>query len=465
MEKKLKFFTITSWIFVAIAGAFPLFAGDITEDAANVGFQLLEEPQNPRSLAMGATGTALDGQGFAYYNPAKAFLAKQSYLTVDFGNYNKADLHDILLESSVLLTNWFVSLSLRNTSVDDIYETNFWGNLPFYDVPFSSQLTAVSLAAGYSQWEDFAIAVCVNGVQDRIHDSYAYALSLSAGAVLKIIPDHLTAGLSMTHLGNSTPMLGDDKGSTWGEGEKLPFNSRLGIAWNYAIKSMPFTAALDIVYRNVRDAGGSFTRRIQDRFTVPLGLEFQPLDFLAIRMGKRFNHRTELLSFGAGLRLDPLEVNLSFVAPKLVDDAQIKWHTSVTYYLRKKSGAQQPDKPIKPAARTVVAPDTVSAVDKKVAPKPQPVIDTTIGNQGVVPVPKTTGSDAEDADTLISKDTPSSGDSLELLPPAENSNTGGDGDLLEESVPIPQTNDADTESKPQDIPPPQIPPQENEENP
>ena len=273
-----------------------IYAYDITQDAANTGFHFLEEPINPHFIAMGTAGTAQKGKGFSYYNPAIPFLVKRSYLAVEYGQHPKADFRHPQLEGVLFLERWFFGLSFNNASIEDIYETNFWGNLPFYDASFSQQFINMSLNVGFSQWSDFAFALCLNGTQDRIHDEYAYAFSFSAGAVYVPIPEHLTVGLSILYLGTSTPMLGDDSKGAWGKGESLPVNSRLGVAWSDSVRQMPYTVAFDIVYRNVRDKSDEFKKHISDRFTFPLGAEIWVLPPLAVRVGKRINMPTEIIS-------------------------------------------------------------------------------------------------------------------------------------------------------------------------
>lgn len=335
MRSYINITKFTGW-FLASFLIFSIYAYDITEDAANTGFHFLEEYINPRFIAMGTAGTALSGKGFSFYNPAIPFLLNKTYLSVEYGQHPKADLRHAQLEGVLALERWFFGLSLHNESIDNIYEANFWGNLPFYNAPFSQQFINMSLNVGFSQWSDFAFALCFNGTQDRIHDEYAYALSFSAGAVYMPVPEHLTLGLSILYLGTSTPMLGSDSANSWGEGEDLPLNSRFGISWTDKLKDIPYSAAFDIVYRNVRDRSDRFTKYIKYRFTFPVGIEVWPLPPLAVRLGKRFNRPTEVINFGVGLKLDPLSVDASFVVPKLIDDAEIKWLTSITYNLRRK---------------------------------------------------------------------------------------------------------------------------------
>ncbi len=385
MNKKVTTGIVLIFCITALSLPVGVSAGDATEDAANIGFQMLEEPVNPRFIAMGFTGGALAGKGFSFYNPALPFLVGQSYLSAEYGMYPKADLKHTQLETVLSLENWFVGLSLHSESIDDIYETNVWGNPPYYDVPFSAQFTDISLAVGFTQWEDFALALSVNGLQDRIHDESAYALTFSAGAVVVPVPERLSLGLSLLNVGFSTPMLGADSGSVWGEGEKLPLNARFGAAWTDSFKDMPYTVALDVVYRNVRDRSDPFTRHIRDRFTVPLGFELWPLPPLAVRMGKRINFPTEIINFGIGFKLEQLTVDASFVIPRLVDDAELKWLTGITWYLsadhKKRRGKKKAvDKPStvtqrKPVSDTAKpAQDTLGQVGGQT---PKQAVDTT----------------------------------------------------------------------------------------
>ena len=445
--------------FIAFFLFFSIQADDITEDAANSGFHFLEEYINPRFIAMGTAGAALSGKGFSFYNPAIPFLMKKTYLSVEYGQYPKADLKHAQLEGVLSLEKWFFGLSLHNESIDNIYETNFWGNLPFYNAPFSQQFINMSLVIGFSQWSDFAFALCINGTQDRIHDEHAYALSFSGGAVYMPLPDHLTLGLSILYLGTSTPMLGADSANSWGKGEDLPLNSRFGVSWTDKLKDIPYTAAFDIVYRNVRDRSDRFTKYAKYRFAFPLGVEVWPLPPLAVRLGKRFNRPTEVINFGVGLKLDPLSVDASFVVPKLIDDAEIKWLTSITYNLRSKK-TRKPretvifEKPLiispqsSPSDSTIQKTEItpVSAVLPPLKDNDSTVIDSSLSDSTesfILPIDSVsidtsqTGSSKEPADPTISQSKPLPGkdesahqeespalqpEKLEILtlPPVEN---------------------------------------------
>lgn len=356
---------------MAAAGAQNAFAGDPAEAAANTGFQLLEEPVNPRVIGMGSAGTALRSGGFAYYNPALPYLINRTYLSASYGGYPRADWDRVSLEGVVSLEKWFIGVDLHTEAVTDLYRVDWTGKWPDMSHSSSWQFTNLSLDVGYSHWEDFAFALCFNYLQEHLFDYYAYALSGSAGMLYIPIPDRFFIGLSITNIRfASTPMQGKDNGSAWREGERLPLNSRFGMVWSDKIRKIPYTVALDIVYRNVRDRDLPFSRSIQDRFTAPAGIEVCPIGPLALRLGKRFNHPTEIINFGVGFKVDFLSTDVSFVIPKLVDDAELKWLANITYYLIKKRHPKTQDLTRQKTVpqRTTVA-DTANR-EKSISEKP-----------------------------------------------------------------------------------------------
>jgi hypothetical protein len=371
MKRWESLYIVYSVLLIAVAGVQNASAGDAAEDAANTGFQLLEEPVNPRVIGMGSAGTALRSGGFAYYNPASPYLINRTYLSASYGGYPRADWDRVSLEGVISLEKWFIGVDLHTEAVTDLYRVDWTGKWPDMGHSSSWQFTNLSLDVGYSHWEDFAFALCFNYMQEHLFDYYAYALSGSAGVLYIPIPDRLFVGLSLTNIRfASTPMVGKDNGSAWGDGERLPLNSRFGLVWSDKIRKIPYTVALDIVYRNVRDRDLPFSRYIQDRFTVPVGIEVCPIGPLALRLGKRFNHPTEIINFGVGFTVDFLSTDVSFVIPKLVDDAEMKWLANITYYLIKKRHPKPPDfAPQKTAPPQTTVADTATQ-EKGVSGKP-----------------------------------------------------------------------------------------------
>ncbi len=317
-------FTSRTLLFPALTFALVLCAhAEIKKNVAYPGFQLLEEPVSPRHLAMGSAGTAGNGSGFAYYNPAMPFLNTQRYLTAEYGR-SPGDLQRAHFETAIPFSSWYIAAAIHTETISDIFGTSFDGNLPEYNIPFSSQLSNVSIGLGYIKNDLLSVALSLSGIQERIEKEYAYAASISAGLAYKLIPDKFHVGLAAFHLGKATSFL--DSTMDWGEGSALPMSGRLGVSWQDTLKMIPYTFQGDIVFRNA-----------DKRVMVPVGLEVRPIQPLALRIGKRLNHDTEIFNIGCGIDISPLSADVSFVIPKLRSDTELKWLVGVTYTLKSSS--------------------------------------------------------------------------------------------------------------------------------
>jgi hypothetical protein len=303
--------------------------GETRDDAANTGFQMLEEPTSPVATGMGSAGTALKSTGFAFYNPALPSLYSSRLLSVEYGQYPAADLDRTHFEAFFPLKNSFLAAGFHTDGIDEIPGRSGEG---FPTGDFSDQHSVLSLAAGIRRAERFALAIGVNGIQHRIAEFSAFAASLSGGMIYEAIPGRLTLGAAGFHVGTSTSM---DTLKEWGEGAPLPRSARAGFAWSDTLHAKyPYRVSTDVVYR---DTDG--------RITVPAGIEVRPIDALAFRVGKRFGMETELVTAGFGLDIAPLAVDMSFTLPRLVRDNELKWLVGVTYTLGKTREAQKrPDK-------------------------------------------------------------------------------------------------------------------------
>lgn len=386
----MQFFTIAVLVSGITAQAF----GEANADLANTGFQLMEEANNPRLVGMGGAGTAVPGRGFFQYNPALPGLSKQSYLSLEFGTYPQGDLRRGLLETAWTMNSFFLGIALKTESIRDIFPATFQG--PNYSNPFTAQLTEVALGLGYIQDGPFSFGVAVHGVQDRIHNAAGYALAASLGATYRHIPEKLTFGVALIH-----PKIGDgelytstslaDTTFDIGYGADLPSSFRAGGFWRDTLKSIPYAIAADVILRTPGN-----------KFMVPLGVEVRPVAPLAIRMGKKLFMETELINLGLGLDIAPLGVDLSFVVPRLVDDAEVKFLAALTYSPRdntpEKKNVKKPRDTntliISPAEETKVSPETKksneannTATESATEMDSDPVPDTETPNLDLGPPP------------------------------------------------------------------------------
>jgi hypothetical protein len=347
---------------ILLAGlVFQALPSEVLHNAGLTGFQLLEEPVNPVSIAMGSAGTALPSRAFAYYNPALPALSRAPYICVEYGGNPTADFSHPQFETAWPFSKWFAGFSLQTGTIDDIIGTDEFGAI---GSTFAAQTTHGAITAGFTK-NKVSVGLCLNGVQERIGEYVGYAVTFSAGAVYCPIPGKLVFGLSAMHgTGSTTSML--DTVADWGTGARLPKTGRFGASWTDSIKSVGYTVVIDAVFRNS-------DRRIM----IPAGIEIRPFEQVAIRAGKRFNHDTELFNFGGGLTIDPLTLDVSFIVPKLVDDIEIKPQFSITYMLKnritlkRKNAIEIPKEEapvIKPAPEAKT--DTSSTTDTLSAPTP-----------------------------------------------------------------------------------------------
>jgi hypothetical protein len=336
----------------------PLTAETIHENAAATGFQLLDLPVNGRLIAMGSAGTAMPGWGFSYYNPAMPFLTKRPYVVAEYSILPWLDLHRGHFETAWPIGKFFLAGSMTTASILNIYPATIQG--VDYNAPGSAQLTTISLNGGYEFVSNAALAISINGIQDRIMTDAAYLLTVSLGAVWQPIRDKLTIGLAATHFaGSSTSYL--DTTEHLGSGADWPVTVRGGISWQDRLKSIDYGAAVDLVYR-----------KVDGQFMVPVGLEVWPLHSLALRVGKRFYYDSELMDFGIGLRFEPVTVDVAFVIPQYVGDYRSQYTVSLCYTLRDKPAAK---KSAPPKAAAAVAPQPIPRPDTTRAPAS--TIDTT----------------------------------------------------------------------------------------
>ncbi|HAJ80101.1 MAG TPA: hypothetical protein DCO75_10050, partial [Fibrobacteres bacterium] len=292
--------------------------------AAKSGFQFLEEPTTPRLIAMGNAGTAMQGSGFSYYNPAQPFFSDNNMVTIGYSPL-PGDLTTFFGEASWYIQKMFAGVHISNFSIKDIYSSDKTG--VNYNISGSSASTIVSLDMGY-KGELLGLGLNVNGMQDRILTMTAYAVSVSAGAAYWLVPKKLSIGVAVLNIGTSTGYNYYD--DNLGDGERLPRSGRVGAAYCDTLENMPFSVACDVVYRDV----GNKLHSVKDavpRITVPLGIEVWPIQYAAIRVGKRINFETEIISFGAALRFNPLTMDMSFVITDLEGDVEVKPTIALTY--------------------------------------------------------------------------------------------------------------------------------------
>ncbi|MBD3421237.1 MAG: hypothetical protein GF398_14060 [Chitinivibrionales bacterium] len=283
----------------------------------NIDFQMLEEPVNPRIIAMGGAGTALPGRGFAFYGPAQINLYPTSYLSADYGRWPQADASRSHIETVLRLPTWSLGIDFRTFSIDDIFPAGEQG--VEWNNPASDQQSFLALTVG-RRINRLSIGATLKGMQHKLFHFTSYGLGGDIGAAYAVVPQKLFAGAAMLNLGSTTPMLDEKK--TLGEGGDLPMTGRLGVAWIDTIGTVAYALSVDAVVREVNK-----------QVTLPIGIEVTPIPALSLRIGKHGLHPTQMLSMGFGINAVPLKLDVSFRIPRLVDDVELRWLASLTYDL------------------------------------------------------------------------------------------------------------------------------------
>jgi hypothetical protein len=303
----------------------------IDSTAGNAGFQYLDIPPSPRQIGMGWTGTALGANGLAYYNPASPFVDRSTFLSIGYAPmpFDQSIAH---AQGSYVAGDFFVGANITNLVVNGIYPSNF-DLEPDYNTPFSYNGSLLSVNAGYRAGR-FGVGVTLNGLQEQIGPAAAYGISASVGLVYKV-NNNLTAGAAALQLGSSTGFTDDTK--KLGHGYALPRSGRAGVAFCDTAAGVPYTVSGDVVYRDVGLRGTPVASRFT-RLSVPLGIEVRPTSYVAVRLGKRLNYDTELLTCGAGLSWSVISFDLAFAFKNYAGSFEADPFFSLTYTLGAQSG-------------------------------------------------------------------------------------------------------------------------------
>jgi len=276
---------------------------------------------------MGSCGAAIGGNGFAYYNPATPALDRKTNLNIGYAPM-PFDFTIAHAQGTWSLDNMFFGANITNHFVDGIIPAGIEGTNPATPFSYDGSMASVNFGVIVN---NFGFGITLNGLEERIASSTAYGLSVSAGLTYAI-NNKLNFGLSALQLGATTGY--DETSANLGQGYALPRSGRMGLAFSDSIFHMGYAVTGDMVYRDVGVKGESLSNRI-NRVSVPVGIEFWPTSFAAIRLGKRFNFDTELFTVGAGLSLSVLTCDIAVAVAKYVDDYEARPFIDLTYTLQK----------------------------------------------------------------------------------------------------------------------------------
>ena len=309
------------------AGIGTLLIGVLLTGAAaqNAYFGYVEEPVQPRSAAMGGVGTARSSGGFSFYNPSGPASFGNSFVSFEYGQ-QWSDLTRGMVEFSWLLPRWFFGTSFQTQGVSFSITDEFGSEiLPGEGMEQASQL---SLCAGWRN-KRFAFAVAANGLQHHLYDVDAFALSASGGISVAVVPEKLTAGAAILHAGRLHRGFYENRFTA--HRDSMPTTARIGACWDDTLfRKVPVTLQVDAVYSSN-----------YSRVMVPVGIEIRPIAPIAVRIGKRFNHLTDLFSCGIGVSWANMSYDLALIPTNIESDMGLKWSLGLTYALAKRKPAAE----------------------------------------------------------------------------------------------------------------------------
>jgi len=291
----------------------------------------VEEPVNPAATGMGGAGTAACSGGFSFYNPA-CIAGINPLVAFEYGQQWK-DISRGGVETAWSFPKYFIGASVQTQS-NTFSLTDETGSGILSD-DGSEQASIISLLFGYHT-DRYAVGIGVNSFAHRIYDEKSFAFSACGGITASILPGRLSAGMSIINAGRLHR--GFDDSEFEFHGDSMPTTGRAGVAWNDTIVGkMPVTILVDAVY------GMNY-----GTMSVPVGFELKPLPPLAVRMGKRFNHPTDIFSFGLGIVWENIAFDAALTPSNVQGDMLLKWIMGLRYSLPTKRGTPR-DKKASPA--------------------------------------------------------------------------------------------------------------------
>jgi hypothetical protein len=328
-------------------------------------YNFLEEPVLSGPIGMGASGTASGMGGFTFYNPASLCLKEKPFVSFDFTRIAE-DLGRGYIETGYIFPTWFIGGSFQTESVKGIQRADINGII---DGAFAQNRgTMLSFLVGLRR-ERYSLAASLNGVQEVIGDYSSYGASGSVGLLINIVEDHITAGVSAIHAAGRHTTFLDKKEKL--KSERFPATLRAGACLKDTLfKKFPTTLSVDVVYNDNDEI-----------VTVPVGIDFKLLPPLSLRIGKRFNHPTDIFSMGFGLNWKNIAFDAAFVPCKYVTDIIVKRSVGLTYSLPSPWSSEKKNNKAKIKVKRAQKADEnsiqVIPVETPVQPVPVPVKSVT----------------------------------------------------------------------------------------
>jgi hypothetical protein len=328
-------------------------------------YDFLQEPVSSSITGMGAAGTGSGMGGYTFYNPAGLGLRDNSFVSFDFSKID--DFGRGYIESGWAFPTWFVGGSFQTQAINDVQRTDITGVLDDAFAPVRG--TMLSILTGIKR-DRYSLGVALNGVQEVIGDYTSYGFSGSAGLIVNVIPEHLTVGVAGIHAAGRHNSFMDQKEKL--KLERFPATVRAGVClMDSLLDRFPTKVTVDVVYSDNDEI-----------VTVPVGIDFQILPPVTIRIGKRINFEAELFSAGVGFQWENIRFDASFTPFKLDNDNFLKRSIALTYSLPSVRKASEKKRNDSPAQKIAPQKEDNAVIEVIVpdAPVPEVKVDTVLSD-------------------------------------------------------------------------------------
>jgi len=266
-----------------------IFALNSFADAPN-GLAFLKISPDVRSSGMGETGVAAgDQRAASYYNPA--LLGGMDSRGLSFAHHKWIqDVGVNFLEAhfkSKLNFGFFVV----STGVEDIeIRTNPTPEPISY---VDSRDLALGADFSYTIMSNLHLGLGAKYIYEHLYSDNTDGFALDIGALYSV-KENLDFGVSVNNIGVMSEM--------YDENPTLPLTARFGGAYKFSTGS---GGSIMIA------AGGNYVN--EDEFRGNFGLEYVPIDLIAIRAGYLYNYDDRTLAAGIGLRWKNLGLDFAYV--------------------------------------------------------------------------------------------------------------------------------------------------------
>ncbi|NQS98349.1 MAG: PorV/PorQ family protein [candidate division Zixibacteria bacterium] len=254
------------------------------------GLAFLKIASDVRSSAMGEAGVvAGDAKAAASFNPALTALAEKTSASFAHHRWIQDTQMNFLQVQFPAFVN--IGLSILSTGVEGIEVRTTPSPQPI-DIIDSRDL-AFALNIAHSLNSALHLGMCVKYIHEHIFYEDTDGIAFDFG-ILYRPSGRITAGASLLNWGKMSNMLN--------ERPDLPLTTRFGVSYELPLKSAG-SMLLAI--------GGTYVR--EEDFRGNLGLEWQPMEMVALRGGYLLNYDERSLTAGVGLHWKNFTFDFAYI--------------------------------------------------------------------------------------------------------------------------------------------------------